>query len=51
MQTINMPRWVLMAVIPMGGFMLTIQFLRQFLNLLFPKDVGNGRASELGEET
>ena len=51
MQTINMPRWVLMAVIPMGGFMLTIQFLRQFLNLLFSKDVRNGRASELGEET
>jgi C4-dicarboxylate transporter, DctQ subunit len=51
MQTINTPKWILMAVIPMGGFMLTIQFLRQFLNLLCPKNARNGGTSELDGET
>lgn len=33
-QTLNTPKWTLVAVIPLGSFLLVIQFLRQFVALL-----------------
>ena len=40
-QTMNTPKWILTAIIPIGSFLLVIQFLRKFFVLLAPPKVTN----------
>jgi len=49
-QTLNTPKWVLVAVIPLGSFLLVIQFLRYFFGLLDRAGGSDEMESEREEE-
>ena len=48
-QTLNTPKWILVAVIPLGSFLLIIQFLRHFYGLLDRPKESNGIEPEREE--
>jgi C4-dicarboxylate transporter DctQ subunit len=49
-QTLNTPKWMLMAIIPIGSVLLVIQFLRNFFGLLYSPEVIEGANPEQKEE-